>query len=78
MPLTHNNTRRARKSSGNVVEDFERACDLAEAEAKKQPVPEEILRVRRLLADGITLDRAWVEIQRARESVRLSDKQRAR
>jgi hypothetical protein len=78
MPLSHNNTRRARKSSGDVVEDFERACDLAEAEAKKQPVCEEILRSRRLLADGITLERAWHEIQRARVSARLSDRQRAR
>jgi hypothetical protein len=54
-----------------VSNTFDRLCDAAAREAKRQPVSEEILRARRLLADDVTLERAWIEINAARERERV-------
>jgi hypothetical protein len=40
---------------------FAAACRKADAKARAQPVPADIQRTRRLLDDGISLDRAWAE-----------------
>jgi hypothetical protein len=41
---------------------FWRACELADAEAARKPLDPAIARARRLLADDISLDRAWHEL----------------
>jgi hypothetical protein len=55
----------------DVVESFHRACDLAAEEAKRQPVSEEVARARRLLDLDVTIERAWAEVNAARERERL-------
>src|SRR6266576_4911389 len=46
------------------LDTFERACDLAEAEATKRPVDAKLPRLRRLLDEDVSLDRAWQQINR--------------
>jgi hypothetical protein len=57
---THDlSTGRLRRPS---LDSFERACDRAEELTRQQPVSAETLRARRLLSDGVSLERAWCEI----------------
>ena len=53
------------------LDTFERACDLAEAEATKRPVDAKLPRLRRLLDEDVSLDRAWQRINRPRAGQRL-------
>jgi hypothetical protein len=47
----------------DVSKTFDDLCAEAEAEARKQPVSEEILRARRLLTtDDVSTERAWAEV----------------
>src|SRR5207245_1490590 len=49
------------------LDSFEAACDRAEAEAAKRPIDPKLQRLRCLLDDDVSLDRAWSELNDPRD-----------
>jgi len=47
---------------------FEEACRHADAKRRREPEPERLRQLRRLMADDVSLERAWFELNRRHDN----------